>query len=146
MVATGYGVLHRMTWEGKLVGAMSIHLDQLAFGNDTFASTRGVLPLDTPIPPCDPPILPLPLLPFLSPSLLLSFPSSLLPFFSPSLPLSFPSSLLPFFSPSLPLSFPSSLLPFFSPSLPLSFPSSLLPSYFISLPPSPPALQSLTVV
>ena len=43
VVATGYGVLHRMTWEGKLIVPMSIHLDQIPFVNDTLTAGKGLL-------------------------------------------------------------------------------------------------------
>ena len=43
VVATGYGVLHRLTWEGKLIGPMRIHLDKLPFANDSLATTKGLL-------------------------------------------------------------------------------------------------------
>jgi hypothetical protein len=37
VVATGYGVFHRLTWEGKLIGGLGIHLDQVSFSNDCLA-------------------------------------------------------------------------------------------------------------
>jgi hypothetical protein len=37
VVATGYGVFHRLTWEGKLIGGLAIHLDQVSFSNDCLA-------------------------------------------------------------------------------------------------------------
>ena len=41
VVATGYGVLHRMTWEGKLIGPLSIHLNRLVFANDIISAVKG---------------------------------------------------------------------------------------------------------
>ena len=44
MVATGYGVFHRLTWEGKLIGGLAIHLDQVSFSNDCLAfSAKGLI-------------------------------------------------------------------------------------------------------
>ena len=44
MVATGYGVFHRLTWEGKLIGGLGIHLDQVSFSNDCLSfSAKGLI-------------------------------------------------------------------------------------------------------
>ena len=40
-VATGYGVLHRMTWEGKMIRGLNILLHQLTFTNGPFTPTKG---------------------------------------------------------------------------------------------------------
>src|SRR6218665_1107186 len=103
--------------------------------------------LSSPVPPLLPlfssisPFLllvpPLPCLSFISP--FLSSHTSILPFLSSSLPLFFPSILLQFLSfprlsSFLALFFPGSLIPWLSSSLALFFPDSLLPWLSLSSP------------
>ena len=41
VVATGCGVLHRLTWEGKMISSMAIHLNQVPFATDLLPSSQG---------------------------------------------------------------------------------------------------------
>ena len=41
VVATGYGVLHRLNWEGKFDSSLAIHINQVPFANDLLPETRG---------------------------------------------------------------------------------------------------------
>ena len=41
VVATGYGVLHRLSWEGKFDSSLAIHLNQVPIGNDLLPESKG---------------------------------------------------------------------------------------------------------
>ena len=41
LVATGYGVLHRLSWEGSFYSGMAINIHKLPFANDAHPETRG---------------------------------------------------------------------------------------------------------
>ena len=41
MISTGYGVLHRMSWEGTFVASLAITLKQIGFANDLLPDSRG---------------------------------------------------------------------------------------------------------
>ena len=43
LVATSYGVLHRVSWEGKFDGTLLINLNLVPFANDLLPETRGLL-------------------------------------------------------------------------------------------------------
>lgn len=41
MVATGYGILHRVSWNGKFDGSLLINLSQVPFASDLLPESRG---------------------------------------------------------------------------------------------------------
>ncbi len=41
LVATSYGVFHRLSWEGSFYSALAIDLHQVPFANDAHPESRG---------------------------------------------------------------------------------------------------------
>lgn len=42
MVTTGYGILHRLSWEGTFHSALAINVNHIPFANDLHPESRGI--------------------------------------------------------------------------------------------------------
>ena len=42
MISTDFGVLHRLSWDGRYDSSLVIHLQRVPFANDLLPESRGV--------------------------------------------------------------------------------------------------------